>query len=235
MPELLNALPSRKSMLWPDTDPLSSTFHEDPLFLIADICSPNAAADLPTKAAVKRRDRSGGVLMKRLVVAVSILVVLGTAGCGAAAVTTTTGATSLETTTSVGQLVTFNANLSGQDEVPPVKSSATGLATFTLDSSGTVVAYALNVGMLDSPTVAKVHLGRAGTNGETILTLYPGPTKKVMINGTLAQGSFDATKLQGSLKGKTIADLVTLIKAGEVYLNVGTVKHRGGEIRGQFG
>ena len=174
-------------------------------------------------------------LVVGLVVAASVLVALGVAGCGSAAVTTTTSSSSLETTTSLGQVVTFNANLSGQGEVPAVKSSATGLVTFTLDPSGTVVTFSLNVGMLDSPTVAKVHVGKAGTNGATIFTLYPGPTKRVMINGNLAQGSFDATKLQGPLKGKTIADLVALIKAGEVYLNVGTVKHPNGEIRGQFG
>jgi hypothetical protein len=38
----------------------------------------------------------------------------------------------------------------------------------------------------------------------------------------------------GPLKGKTIADFVALIKAGSVYLNVGTTSHPSGEIRGQL-
>ena len=37
-----------------------------------------------------------------------------------------------------------------------------------------------------------------------------------------------------ALKGKTIADFVALVKAGSLYLNVGTSSHPLGEIRGQL-
>jgi CHRD domain len=36
------------------------------------------------------------------------------------------------------------------------------------------------------------------------------------------------------LRGETIADFVALVKAGSVYLNVGTSAHPLGEIRGQL-
>jgi hypothetical protein len=36
------------------------------------------------------------------------------------------------------------------------------------------------------------------------------------------------------LQGKTIADLVADIKAGNAYVNVHTTEHPGGEIRGQI-
>jgi hypothetical protein len=36
------------------------------------------------------------------------------------------------------------------------------------------------------------------------------------------------------MKGKTISDLVQEIKSGDVYVNVHTVQHPAGEIRGQI-
>lgn len=50
----------------------------------------------------------------------------------------------------------------------------------------------------------------------------------------MVRGSLGASDLLGPLKGKTISDLLGLIKAGQVYVNVGTTKHPNGEIRGQL-
>ena len=55
-----------------------------------------------------------------------------------------------------------------------------------------------------------------------------------MFSGVLTQGSSTSAQLLGPLKGKTIANLVALIKAGSVYLNVGTSGHPLGELRGQL-
>jgi hypothetical protein len=168
------------------------------------------------------------------VVAVPLLILLVVAGCGSGTATTTTASSALQTTSTTPALVTYSADLSGKSESPAVATSASGSVSFTLDQSGTTMAYILNVTMLTGVTVARVHVGKAGTTGGTILTVFPGPTKKGLFSGVLAQGSFDATKLTGTLKGKTIADFVALIKTAQMYVNVGTSKHPSGELRGQL-
>jgi hypothetical protein len=96
------------------------------------------------------------------------------------------------------------------------------------------VRYVFSVSNLADLTLARLHEGKAGATGVTLLTIYGGPTRSDVFTGVVTQGSFTAAKLEGALKGKTIADFVALIKAGSVYLNVGTSSHPGGEIRGQL-
>ena len=151
--------------------------------------------------------------------------------------TTGTGS-SQSTTTSTGAQPsgarTFTAKLSGQNEVPRVTTSATGTLTLTVSSNGSSVTFVLKVTNIRNLTVARLHQGAQGKNGSTIVTLYAGPTKSGTFTGTVAQGSFTKANLVGPLKGKTITDLVALLKAGTVYLNVGTTSHASGEIRGQL-
>jgi hypothetical protein len=53
-------------------------------------------------------------------------------------------------------------------------------------------------------------------------------------NWRLHEGIRLTARPGGPLWGETIADFVALIKAGSVYLNVGTTSHPSGEIRGQL-
>jgi hypothetical protein len=129
---------------------------------------------------------------------------------------------------------TYRAVLLGQNEIPAQSTSASGTLTLTVAATSSSVHYALVVSKIRDIIAARLHEGRAGATGATIITLYAGPTKSGVFTGTLAQGSFTAAKLEGPFKGKTIADFVALIEAGSLYLNVGTSDHPGGEIRGQL-
>lgn len=148
--------------------------------------------------------------------------------------TTLPGSSSTTAATAPGGTQSFSAQLGGDQEVAPVTTSATGSLTLTVSSNGASVSYVLKVSHLTNVTVARLHEGAQGKNGSTILTLYNGPKKTGAFSGTLAQGSFTKAALTGPLKGKTISDLVALLKAGSVYLNVGTTAHTSGEIRGQL-
>jgi hypothetical protein len=127
----------------------------------------------------------------------------------------------------------YTAPLSGENEIPPVSTSARGTLTLTVPKGGTSVKYVLKVTTITDVTVARLHEGKAGASGPTIITLYAGPPKSGEFSGVLAQGTFRAAELQGPLQGKNVADLEALIKSGRVYLNVGTGAHIYGEIRGQ--
>jgi hypothetical protein len=126
----------------------------------------------------------------------------------------------------------YSATLSGQNEVPARSTAAGGTLTVTVQ--GGSIHYSLVVSAIVNASVARLHEGKAGTIGATIATLFTGPTKTGSFTGTLAEGSFAAADLQGPLSGKTVADLIALIKSGSVYLNVGISGNPTGEIRGQL-
>jgi hypothetical protein len=136
-------------------------------------------------------------------------------------------------TSAASGATTYTADLGGGNEIPALTTAASGTLTLTVSADGTSVAYALQLSSIISPTVARLHEGKAGATGATIFTIWGGPTKSGLYTGTVAKGSFKAANLGGPLKGKKISDLVTLIKAESVYVNVGTQSHPQGEIRGQ--
>jgi hypothetical protein len=147
---------------------------------------------------------------------------------------TTTSTTGSTTTTEVDLTPTFVADLTGAQAIPAVTTDATGTLTLTVAEDGASVDYVFEVDNLSDLTVARLRVGAAGATGDEILTLYPGPTKAGSFSGVAAEGSFTAAQFLGPLAGKTIADFVALIEAGKVYLNVGTVANRNGELRGQL-
>ncbi|HVB40551.1 MAG TPA: CHRD domain-containing protein [Terriglobales bacterium] len=136
------------------------------------------------------------------------------------------------------QSAKFSATLSGGNAAPAVDTAAQGTATFQLSANGRSLRYRISVVNLENATMAHIHLGAAGENGPIAVWLYPAhppaSLKAGKFTGVLASGTITAANLAGSLKGKTIADLVHEIKSGNAYVNVHTKAHPGGEIRGQI-
>jgi hypothetical protein len=150
---------------------------------------------------------------------------------------TTTTSLSAPTTTSTSLAngtITYSAILSGQNEIPALSTSASGTLTLTVAADGSSVHYVFMVNKIANLTLARLREGKAGTIGATLLTIYGGPTRSDVFTGVVTEGSFTADQLGGSLRGKTVADFVSLMKAGSVYLNVGTTSNPSGEIRGQL-
>ena len=125
----------------------------------------------------------------------------------------------------------FNAKLSGQQEVPPVQTTASGMAWFK--SMQDKVWFKLNVTDMQGVTQAHIHTGKQGENGPILVTLYKSDTPQP-INGKLAYGNITANLLEGPMKGKQISDLATAMSNGSTYVNVHTEKYPKGEIRGQI-
>lgn len=125
----------------------------------------------------------------------------------------------------------FTASLSGDQEVPPNTSTAKGWVWFK--PTGDSVGYQVNATGLDKVSMAHIHGGKTGENGDPIAMLQimqsSGP-----INGTLAQGNITSSDLMGSLAGKSVSDLVSKMQSGEAYVNVHTEANPNGEIRGQI-
>ena len=129
---------------------------------------------------------------------------------------------------------TFKAYLMGKEDVPAVKTTARGEALFKLEKGGTELAYDLRIKDIENVTAAHIHFGKKGENGAPVVNLYTGPKKEGKFSGDLVKGMITEKDLYGKLQGKKIEDVVKMIKAGELYVNVHTDKHPDGEIRGQI-
>ena len=142
--------------------------------------------------------------------------------------------------------VTFVGNLTGANEVPPVPSSATGLATVVLDAAAqTLQMNATFSGLTSNTNAAHIHCcAPLGTNAGVATTVpaFPGFPLGVT-SGSFTSAVFDLTQptiynpafvtLQGGLT-QAEAALIAGILNGTTYLNIHTVNFPGGEIRGQL-
>jgi len=110
----------------------------------------------------------------------------------------------------------MKVTLSGNQEVPPVKTSATGNATVTIKPDKSVSG-TISTSGLDA-TAAHIHEGEAGKNGPVIVPF----TKAADGTWSTAPGA----KLTDSQYASYLA--------GNLYVNVHTAANKGGEIRAQL-
>lgn len=128
----------------------------------------------------------------------------------------------------------YDALLSGQNEVPPVESSATGKAEFTPPVNETI-KYRINITGISGATGAHIYAGQEGENGDVIADLMTETTKNRDTSyGMTIRGNLSDSSLKGPMQGKTLGDLVTAMDAGETYVNIHTTQNPDGEIRGQI-
>ena len=106
--------------------------------------------------------------------------------------------------------------LVGASEVPAVVTAATGSGSVTINPDMTVSAK-ISVRGMDA-TASHIHIGAAGTNGPVIV-----PFTKTADNTFEAPAGAKLTEAQ-----------YTAFKAGNLYVNVHSAKHPGGEVRAQI-
>jgi hypothetical protein len=128
----------------------------------------------------------------------------------------------------------FTAKMSGKEVVPIVETVATGAADFNLSKDGKELTYSLRLTDIENVTAAHIHAALMGKNGGPVAGLFAGPKKDGKFSGEIAKGTITDKDLIGPLAGKTIGDLVTMIKDGGAYVNVHTEKYPDGEVRGQI-
>ncbi len=135
----------------------------------------------------------------------------------------------------------FNTHLHGDQEVPPVATLATGQAILFVGKAATHLSFKLLAANIENVTRAQIHCGPPGDNGPVVATLYGGPM--VSPNGTLAQGTVrdgdgkiitqpDSPECPGGVSN--FAALHDQMLSGNAYVNILTLGHPGGEIRGQI-
>jgi len=114
------------------------------------------------------------------------------------------------------QIAVFAAHLNGSQEVPLVKTSATGEATLTLNSDNSLTCN-VTTKDLTGAVAAHIHPGAAGVEGPVLIPLNGGPTVWTCPSTPLlTAGQVDALRM------------------GQMYFNVHTNANPDGEIRGQI-
>jgi len=110
----------------------------------------------------------------------------------------------------------LKVNLSGDQQVPPLSTSASGNGTITV-SPDKSVSGSITVSGKDA-TAAHIHEGAAGKTGPVIIPL--------------SKGSDDTWSVPAGAK-LTDAQYKSYL-AGDLYVNVHSAAHKGGEIRAQL-
>lgn len=110
----------------------------------------------------------------------------------------------------------IKVTLSGDMEVPPVATMATGSGSIVINPDMTVSGGITTTGV--AATAAHIHVGKAGTNGPVAVGLNK--------SGENAWKVPDGAKLDASQ--------FQAYKDGALYVNVHSVANKDGEVRGQL-
>ncbi len=115
-----------------------------------------------------------------------------------------------------GSAMAADLKLTGDQEVPPNTSTSVGTGTITVAADGSVSGSVTAPGM--AGMAAHIHVGAAGVNGPVIIPLTgsAGDTWTVPPGAKLTPEQLDA------------------YKAGNLYVNIHTAEHKGGELRTQL-
>lgn len=128
----------------------------------------------------------------------------------------------------------FTATMSGNNEVPPVDTTATGETVFRSSANDTTIKYKVNVTGFSDATGAHIHMAKSGANGDVVVDLLTDSKKNPTKLGMAIRGNITDSDLTGPMQGKTVSDLISAINSGDTYVNVHTPTHPDGEIRGQI-
>ena len=135
-------------------------------------------------------------------------------------------------TSSYAQNEKYRAKLDGNNEVPPVNSTAEGVINFKTKND--MLTWKMNVTGANDPTGINIHKGKAGDDGEIVVDLMKVSKHSDTPLGMIMRGNVTESSLTGSMAGQTIADLKTAMANGDTYVNLKTQDHPDGEIRGQI-
>jgi hypothetical protein len=112
---------------------------------------------------------------------------------------------------------TYEATLSGAQEVPPVKTAGTGMAEVQLNTETNKLSWKVTYNGLSGPAIgAHIHVAEMGKNAAPSIPFANAGTQPIVGEATVTP--------------QQVADLA----AGRWYVNVHTPANPGGEIRGQL-
>jgi hypothetical protein len=126
----------------------------------------------------------------------------------------------------------FRAKLDANNEVPPVDSTAKGVATFKIKEDA--IKSKINITGLAEVAGAQIFMGKIGQNEDPIVDLIKTGEKTKGSDRVVIKGNFTASDFEGSLKGKDLSALQSAMAGNQTYVNIMTTAHPDGEITGHI-
>lgn len=134
--------------------------------------------------------------------------------------------------------LTFKADLTGAEEVPPVSTQATGAVRLMANQERTQIAFDYdirNATNIFGAAGAHLHCGARGTNGPVVVFLagvFPGGLDgRAEGRGVLTQDNIQTNTCSPAIT--TVAALIQAMVDGRIYANAHSPAFPAGEIRGQ--
>ena len=130
----------------------------------------------------------------------------------------------------------FGAFLTGRQELPAVQTDGSAIAQFELEDDGTLEFELRAIRAIENVTQAHIHLGARGQNGPVVAFLFGlDPGEDFRHGERIARGTLnDSNVIARPGFTPTISNLVERMRQGRAYVNVHTIDHPAGEVRGQI-
>ncbi len=131
----------------------------------------------------------------------------------------------------------FKARLTGDQEVPAVETGTTGRFEILVNKDATAGEYTLRVDSGVRITQSHFHCAPAGVNGPIIVFLAGFRPEGWDVDGKWVSNATitdDNVILKTTPCGATLAAILEQARLGNVYVNVHSVAHPGGVVRGQL-
>lgn len=124
----------------------------------------------------------------------------------------------------------FRARLSGANELPPVQTDATALAALRY-SGGSSMTLFMRISNIANATMGHIHCAPAGSNGPVGVTIFTGMN---FSGDRTVLRSITGPDAGNACGWASLNDVVGAMATGNAYINVHTMGHPSGEIRGQL-
>jgi len=112
----------------------------------------------------------------------------------------------------------FRAKLDANNEVPPVDSTAEGVATFKVKDDA--IKSKINITGITEVSGAQILMGKIGQNGDPIVDLLKTGEKTETTDGVAIKGNFTASDFEGSMQGKDLSALQSAMATNQTYVNI---------------
>ena len=129
----------------------------------------------------------------------------------------------------------FQARLTGDQEVPPDATDATGRFEILVNTSQTAGEYTLRVESGVRITQSHFHCAPVGVNGPIIVFLAGFHAAGWDVDGKwVSNATITDANVINTACGATLAAIFEQARNGNVYVNVHSVAHPAGVVRGQL-
>jgi len=129
----------------------------------------------------------------------------------------------------------LKAELRGENEVPPVRTETRGRLELQESRNDKSAEYTLRISEGVRITQAHLHCGQEGVNGPVVVFLAGHHDAGWDVDGKwISNATVTDENVVNPLCGATLSDVLEQARVGNVYVNVHSVEHPAGVIRGQL-